>query len=305
VITKIAYAPYIRAFAQPFAYGNVVATERKGFVVRGEVNGQLFYSEASPLPGHSRESLVDVAAALASLDVNNPVLPCVRFALSTLRAQGRPFHGPLFSNALLPWRGTEETTRLAREFLAAGYPILKLKILEAHLGEQLAFLEAHPDVMFRLDANGALSEPGMLRLFQGIKGLRVDYLEEPRQGNWDSPLLAMAPVSLAADESLDEINLLRAKFPPKVLVVKPMVTGGALPPGRRLVYTTTLETEPGRRALMAWLGEDGTTEVSGLSTGFLFRENYLPDQPSWHALPPIGAGEQAWLDSLAWSEVKG
>lgn len=296
---QLHFAPYEREFAEPYRYGNTTLPKREGVVLRGESGGRVFYSEASPLPGHSLDTVASVLATLREGPPPFAATAALGFGLAGLRAQESlaAFGAPIFSNALLPWRGLEATRALAQAQIQAGYTCLKLKILESALSEQLAFLREFPATKFRLDANGALSSAALAQLFQNVNPAQIDYLEEP--GQWDDPLLAAAPISLAADET--------AAMPrpaASVVVIKPTVHGSLRTRGQhRVIYTTTLEAEPGRRALIALLARSSNREIAGLSTGFLFRENFLPDQPRWDALPAIGAPEQAWLDSLRWEKM--
>ena len=198
---QLHFAPYEREFAEPYRYGNIALTKREGVVLRGVSNGRVFYSEASPLPGHSADT---VAMVLATLREGPPPLgatAALTIGLAGLIAQENlaAFGAPVCSNGLLPWRGLTATRALAREQIQAGYGCLKLKILEDALAEQLAFLDEFPATKFRLDANGALSAAALGRLFRRVNPAQIDYLEEP--GDWDDPQLPSAPIALAADET--------------------------------------------------------------------------------------------------------
>jgi hypothetical protein len=95
--------------------------------------------------------------------------------------------------------------------------------------------------------------------------------------------------------------------------VKPAIYGGLLSleplvkeiesAGTQVVFTSSLECEPGRRALIAFLGLR-EREAAGISVGFLFEKNFLPDSPRWSELPATSAEELAWLNGLEWKDCR-
>lgn len=319
MMEKLRYARYHRDLSEGFPYGDKMLFDREGIVLEGTIGGRTFYAEASPLPGHSAESLEDVLAALALPKVEAKKItlpPSLRLGLAGLRAQAEApakFRRPLLSNALLAWHGVEATRSAYARALKAGYRTFKLKIQPARIEEQLRFLTeigqeaVEQGAQMRLDANASFRPAEASRLFAGLKLLPtnfVEYVEEPLlKSDWDHAALAQSPVALAADESAARDSTWEAEEAPTVAILKPMVRGSLeAVPGRRAVYTTTHEAEPGRRALIALLGAANLSETMGLSTGFLFRENFLPDQAQWEGVPPVSPEERAWLDSLEWKE---
>ncbi|RYZ99629.1 MAG: hypothetical protein EOP11_19240 [Proteobacteria bacterium] len=316
MMENLKFAHYRRDLNEGFAYGDKVLTFREGIVLRAEFAGKVVYAEASPLPGHSLETIEEVERALLKFNPKaDPAgLPAsLRLGLAGLAAiaAAAPFRQPLFSNALLSWHGIEATRAAFVQAKRRGYSHFKLKLLSSRLEDQLRFLQEASDTesIFRLDANASLRPAEASRLFAALKTFRADfieYVEEPLvKSDWDHDVLDQSPVALAADESAADPATWKAEYAPAIAIVKPTVQGTLDgPSGRRVVYTSTHEAEPGRRALIALLGARGIAEPAGISTGYLFRENFLPDQARWVALPPVQGNEQSWLDSLTWKDAK-
>jgi o-succinylbenzoate synthase len=333
----VSYAPFERALALPFLYGNQEIKTRSGICLRFEGEGGTFFSEASPLPGHSRENTAEVLAALLKLnseycsaivtDDDDPAdffPPSLTFALESLRAlRACKNKGGLAvrSNALVPSGGMDAMLERIWALKAEGFSTVKLKVLEGKTNDMLSLLAAieGKGIQVRLDANRALSEGSLKSFFAGLEKFSpalIDYLEEPF-AHWRHPLLERSPVALAADECAADPRfwpaILNQKTGPSVFVLKPTVSGGLYSltekaltlkeAGKRVVYTSALEAEPGRRALIAYLSSAELTATAGLATGFLFRENYLPDRPSWETVPDPSAAELSWLNDLPWVRV--
>jgi o-succinylbenzoate synthase len=326
---KISYARYSRPLKAPFRYGEKSLMAREGLVLRLDSPGGVLYSEASPLPGSSREELgqieklLEIASALALYEavldgapVAGDLPPALRFALEGFASQGSPTLSKVESNALVPWAGAEKTLADIQAKKAAGFRTMKLKLFDESIEEQLELMAAAPGVHFRLDGNRALSEEAVTRLFAGLEKIgpaRVEYIEEPLS-HWRNPLLIRSPVALAADECAADPRFWKAILPSpaSVFVLKPTVAGGLFSlaekaktleeAGKKVVYTSTFEAEPGRRALISFLLSLKSKNMAGVSTGFLFSESFLADQPVWEKKPALSPAESDWLENLPWRE---
>lgn len=310
MIGDLAYAQFKRAFAKPFLYGGRTVTHREGVLLRKE--GEIF-AEASPLPGHSADSIHNLLPILSTLSTSPELPPSLRFALEGFEAQERHGSHAVRSNALLSLQDIAP--------IPPGYEIVKIKIGSQGWEKLFGLVDRAPGIRLRLDANQAFTRPVLEALGEQIlrRGLQycVEYLEEPYPGVWNDPALRNFPVPLAADESAPNPAaaeaLFRAPNAPSVFIVKPTVAGGlaSLDPfveraqaaGKKCVFTSSLESEAGRRSLIAYLSQK-PREVCGLSTGHLFAENFLPDQPEWKTVPPVSAEERAYYDSLDWKACR-
>lgn len=315
---KFAYAPFSRPLREPFRYGNQTITNREGFLLSDGTH----FSEASPLPGHSLDSLPLVKKALqdtASLEARDSLPASLRFALDGLAAQKKAGKFPVRTNALLPWRGIENSRSDLRDLFGRGFRTFKLKISHASWEQQFELLREFPEANFRLDANQSLHPDDLEKIGAAIERMslkgRIEYLEEPFKEIWQAPAWQSFSVPLAADESAPGLDAARALCAapnsPQVIVVKPTVWGGLSSlesglcelarGGKKLVLTSSLEAEAGRRSILAYLSQNESC-VSGLSTGFLFARDFLGDRAEWDEVPAISAAERDFIDSLSWKD---
>lgn len=312
----VSWAPYARSLREPFVYGNRTVATREGLVLRARKFETFVYAEASPLPGHSRDSIEDAIAWLKSA-ADQPPPPAVAWGLESLACvhamEGSRLSFPVESSALLRWQGTDRTTAAWRGLLQRGFRTFKLKVPSGNVGEVVDFLaSAPPERQFRLDANQALDANDFALLSARWPSVRerVQYIEEPGSG-WEGPCAALG-IPTAVDESAaDPANwprLFSRPSPPAALIAKPMVNGSVRewPSAASVIFGSTLEAEPGRRALIAWLGSDArrTRLPAGLATGSLLRDAYFPDLARYEHLPEVSAEERRWLDSLSWRELR-
>jgi O-succinylbenzoate synthase len=328
-VSTLAFAPYARPFTRPFSYGKYTLSSRTGFILRLSLEGNVFFSEAAPLPGHSTDALADVEKALsthscgtlmaASPDLQIP--PSLRFALESLTAQSMPGTAAVRSNALVPKITSGELRNSLSAAVKSGYTHCKIKVSPDSWSGQVDVLEEFPQLIFRLDANLSLAPQDLDKIVSDLSRRallkQLDYLEEPFPGIWDQASFRGIPLALAADESapspLRAMDLLETANPPSVFIIKPSVAGGLFSLSesveclkraeKRVVFTSALETEPGRRSLLAFLSQM-PHEPCGLSVGGLFEKNYLPDAPVWISTPGISAEEQRFLGSLPWRDCQ-
>lgn len=308
---KIRFAKYKRKLKKPFSYGSQEILFREGIYI--EVDG--FYSEASPLKGHSIDTIEQNLSFLENS--TGAVPPAMQFAIQGILAQKKLaetneslFHRPIFSNALIPLVGERTKNTILSKF-EEGYRTFKFKINSSILNSLFALLrevkELLPRATFRLDANQSLDSQSLLSLFRWIEkegASQIEYIEEPLKDSWSGKYFQMAPIPIAADESansLAEIEGLRgATRPPDIFIVKPSIMGGLC--DFPAIYTSAIESEAGRRSILALLllkQKQGL--VAGLSTGFLFEENFLPDISKYEKVPPVSDSELKYLQSLDWS----
>ncbi len=325
----LAYAVYDRPLTEPFRYGNQSLDSRRGVLLRKTLPNVTYYSEASPLVSHSTDNFIEVLRALAtrpaaelfetSASEHGKLPPSLRFALEGLVAQESPGAYVVTSNALLRWDGENVPGGQLARLAQAGYKVCKVKISPRGFLPLFDLLEANPAFKFRLDANGTLNPSLLTKLIEGLEKRRllprVEYLEEPFAGIWEKRSFKGSPLEFAADESAATPEagerLFSAPNPPSVFIVKPTVAGGLFSiheylttlhaARKKVVFTSAIESEPGRRSLIAFLSR-GPHEAAGLSTGYLFRVNFMQDQSAWTGVPPPSEAELRFLSELAWKD---
>lgn len=218
-----------------------------------DARGNRGVGEASPLPGHSPDTLHDCREELSRIGqfpidpFAHPPLgsPAATFALETawldLAAQrerrsisellGRHRERVPIS-ALLTAEDPSEAIREARLAIARGIRTLKIKVARRSLREDLALVRAlrdafGDDLALRLDANRRWSLDAANRALIAMEPFAPELVEEPAHdwGRLD------ACVPLALDESLidmdaDQIRTLASQKVVSALILKPMLLGG-------------------------------------------------------------------------------
>jgi o-succinylbenzoate synthase len=298
--------PFSLSLARPLSTARGEITEREGFLVRVEHDGETGLGEATPLPGWT-ESLEACRAALEAVDDGAPALalagmtgtPAARHGLelalfdAAARARDEPLYrylggettvGGVPVNATVGDGPPGETAREAREAVDDGYPAVKVKVgaraLEADLERLRAVREACPGLELRADANGAWDRETARRALGGLARLDVAYVEQPLAapdlaGHAD---LRGGRVGIALDESLAEASVDEslAAGAADVLVLKPMALGG---PGRARraalrarkvgvepVVTTTIDGSLARAAAVHVAASIPDIRACGLAT---------------------------------------
>ncbi len=217
-----------------------VTLEGGGFVGRGEAAPNAFYGETRgtveavlPLLAGALEDPWDWDGLNARLSARMPQgHPSARCALEMAalewcaQAAGVPVWRLLgLSPTALPHSsytvslaGVPEMRRQAREAVAAGHTVLKVKLGTPH-DEQIvtALREEAPSAALRVDANAAWSRSQARRMLDVLADARVELLEQPLAAadlDGHAGLRAVSRVPVVADESLhhvrDVVELARA-----------------------------------------------------------------------------------------------
>ena len=304
--------PFSLSLSRPLSTARGRITEREGFLVRVDHDGETGYGEATPLPGWT-ESLAECRAALEAVDDDAPALalagmdgtPAARHGLelalldAAARARGVPLYRHLGAerrvervpvNATVGDGPPGETAREAREAVGLGYPAVKVKVgsrsLEADLDRLAAVREACPGVELRADVNGAWGRETAREAIPGLARVDVAYVEQPLAasdlaGHAD---LRAEGVPVALDESLAEASVdeALAAGAADVLVLKPMALGG---PGRA------------RRAALRARKVGVEPVVTTTIDGSLARAAAVHVAASIPGVRPCGLATASWLAS--------
>lgn len=258
---------YALPLARPLALGGRAVCGRDGVLIRLESDdGRLGWGDAVPLPGYSRESIVDVERELARLgrrrlhfDLDDeasgvPSLrgvdapsPSVVFGLETAlaglagggdaatpdRADLAGFRGPVSVNGLLD--GTrEEILEDVRTLMDLGYRTLKLKLGRRPFAADVELTHTVRRLVggraaLRLDANRAWSLREAVRFGKEIGAEGIAYLEEPLTDPAGLPAFFDATgVPVALDESLRHLEPrdLEGRADVAAVILKPTLLGG-------------------------------------------------------------------------------
>ncbi len=292
--------------AAPLLLAHGVVPERRGVIIRIVTdNGLTGWGEAAPLAGFSPdtlettiEMLTGIASSIKEIEVHDSIgrigemvreiipgkNPAAVFGLETAlcdlaaQASGKPLSAwlapkPLTTvavNYLLA--GTNnDWTKVKSEFEGGGYKTVKIKVGGGSPEDDIAVVRKFrrllgDDIAIRLDANRRWSFDTAVRVLGGLRGCRIDYVEEPLAEGTPSVLgrlKAETGARIALDESLAEVGNIEEKIAlggVDVLIVKPTVLGGIVGAmqlaemarryDRQVVITSTFESEIGLTALV-------------------------------------------------------
>jgi L-alanine-DL-glutamate epimerase-like enolase superfamily enzyme len=238
--------------------------------------------------------------------------------VAALLAGSAAVHPVLLVNALLEGDDAAGLAQAAREAVAQGFGVVKVKVAARPLSVDAQRLLAvrravGPGVKIRIDANGGWTEATARSALRGLEALGLEVCEQPvSPGDVEGMrrLRRTVPCRIAADETMlvtDVLDRLLVRDPDAaadVVVLKPAALGGLLPSlalARRAAsagtdaYVTTLMDGPLSRAAAVHLAAvlPGEVWAHGLSTVELLEG--VPDD----ALTPRGgrihlSGEPGW-----------
>lgn len=236
---------YSRRFRSPLRVSGHTWSEREGIIIRLErEDDSVGFGEIAPVPWFPVES-VDAAAGYlemmsdsASVGVNRiPAhLPCTAFALSSAQEKriSKMNAEDLPTAALLP--AGEAAIELVKTKLQQGVDTFKWKIGVYEPELEWATVRAIGEALqgkakLRLDANGGLSLEQLDGWAEILKGLPIDYIEQPLPVGMEgetAELCRGAGLPYAFDESactLETLKQLSTDFPDAVYVIKPSQAG--------------------------------------------------------------------------------
>ena len=242
--------PFRLALRAPLATSGVSIRFRAGLLVTLSADGVTGWGEASPLPGWSRNSLLETETVLR--DALDRIGACGESALDTVvgdlqdapharagvtgawadlqaRRAGRRLAEHLAAeetaaprsevavNALVAAPEPSEVEQAASGAVDAGFTTVKLKVGAADPAVDADRVQAAraglgPGIELRLDANGAWDHATALEMLDRVQGCNIDYCEEPVAGiEAIADVGRLSPIPVAADESIrSEVDAVRA-----------------------------------------------------------------------------------------------
>ena len=242
--------PFRLALKAPLVTGGVSIRYRAGFLVALSADGVTGWGEASPLPGWSRNSLLETETALR--DALDGIGAGGESALDTVvgdlqdapharagvtgawadlqaRRAGRRLAEYLAAeataaprsevavNALVAAPEPSEAEQAARGAVEAGFTAVKLKVGAADSAIDIERIRrvrtaSGDEAELRLDANGAWDQATALEVLDRVQGCNIAYCEEPVAGiDAIAAVSRRSPIAVAADESIrSESDAVRA-----------------------------------------------------------------------------------------------
>ena len=317
---------YSLPLQNPLRLKHVVLEERAGYVLQIiDQDGLVGWGDVAPLPEFSLERPDQAAQQCVNIVANvaqwgrfasgshflGRLYPSVQFgidcALAHIRAQREQrsvaslwsdaAHSSIRVNALL--RADDEAcVTQAREYVAAGYRAIKIKVgqrpVEADAECVAAVRDAVPEnVSIRLDANRSWELDDAIAFARHIAEIDIEYVEEPLRRVVQLPdLAAQTEMPVALDETLADHDIPHPLGTENIvaLVLKPTLIGGieqvrlwseiATRREKTLVFSSAFESGLGIWFLSHIAAAYGRPEVAcGLDTGRTFLRDIVSPTP--------------------------
>lgn len=220
-----------------FRYGLPMSggTMREGILVRlQQPDGTVGWGDAAPLPGWSVETIDAVVDYIKAGPSEAAAPASLVFAIESARTgSSKTERHSIPLNALLVG-STQEMMERGQAAIASGCECLKIKTAGLSLDELPSLIRGLSSLSngrcrFRIDPNRAWDIDSTLRVAESLRGLPVDYIEEPLGDvSMLQRLIKNCPVGIALDETLREITpqKLAAYKGAVAVVLKPTLMGG-------------------------------------------------------------------------------
>lgn len=336
----IRYFGYDLVFHRPARTSRDVLQQRKVWfvIVHDPLFGISGVGECAPISGLSAESALELEQALQKL-TSGPYdlawflqamnhISSLRFGLETalldLQSGGKRMLFPDVPNGNIPinglvWMNEIDTMRdEAKKKVADGFDVIKFKVGALDFEHEVALVrelrETFPEIVIRLDANGAFTPENALAKLERLAAFNIHSIEQPiKQKQWPkmAELIKNSPIPIALDEELIGVNdivekqqLLEALKPP-FIILKPSLHGGItgcdewinLAEKTQTAWwaTSALESSIGLNAIARWVLKYDLKLPQGLGTGMLYENNLTSPWKVEH-------GQLIFDDQLLWDD---
>ena len=255
-------------------------------------------------PPSSKEDCLALATELCPPGYSS-VLFGVEVALLDLFHSGKRKifeNGFILGNSAIPingliWMGSAENMKVqVHEKLSKGFKCLKMKVGALDFHKELEVIEyvrsLAPDIVLRLDANGAFANNEVLSKIKSLSEYNIHSIEQPilpRQPEALQLICRKSPIPIALDEELIGVDDYKEKekliefAQPQYLVLKPSLHGG-LRSCRQWIdlanrhhiewwVTSALESNIGLNAICQFTAQFSNLGFQGLGTGQLYHNN--------------------------------
>ena len=228
---------YQLPFKRAIQFKQYTLSYREGLILRLTDNvGTNHYSEISPLPGFSHETLAEVKqemSALLSNSLSHFLMHKSRFAsiqcsLDSLFFEHTKQHAVLDQAPLL--QGDKK--QIIKQYQALNRPnCIKLKVARGTVDNDIStfqeLCQLNTNLKIRCDANQAWSEQQLALFFSSINVQQLDYIEEPtNKHNINVQLAERYQAAIALDETLQQPDFnYQHHHAIKAFIIKPMIIG--------------------------------------------------------------------------------
>jgi O-succinylbenzoate synthase len=304
-------------------------TEREGWIVELEEDGQIGRGEVAPLVGFSRENMdetyLDLLPRLESwvkgseLDCNTPI-PSVAYGLSMAHFELRGLLGEKGNYQAAPLCNGDPDDLIPALNNMVGEKVAKIKVgLYEPIRDGMLvslFLESIPNLQLRLDANRAWTLEKANKFAKYVNPAvrpRIQYIEEPCKRPSDSITFAIGSgMAIGWDETLQQaVQQPDFSFEQlagaKAMIIKPMLIGHidrcialikqAESHGLLAVISSSLESSLGLTQLARFAQQFTPKMTPGLDTLQLFKQQLHSPWPN-STLPLLDLSSQ----TLVWQQ---
>ena len=197
----------------------------------------------------------------------------------------------------LIWMGDFDfMKKQADEKASHGFKCLKMKVGAISKEQELELIayirNRYPDIVLRLDANGAFDTKSAMQRLEELSKFDIHSIEQPIKTNKLKDmqrLCAESPVPIALDEELIGMNTIEEKLEllkkinPQYIILKPTLLGGFSSCSEWITIadrlgigwwiTSMLESNVGLNAIAQYTAEVKAKSFQGLGTGMLYYNN--------------------------------
>lgn len=317
---KASFQPYDLFFKSPSQTSREVMTQKQTYFIKiWDDNDPSIYGlgECAIFRGLSYDDTPDYEIKLdfvcKNISVFNDIdlshYPSILFGLETalndLKNGGRRTifsskwlegHIGIPINGLI-WMGSKDfMLQQLYQKIKAGFQCVKIKIGGIDFECELEILEnirnIYPDLIIRLDANGAFTTENAMERLEALSRYNIHSIEQPikpRQYKAMADICKNSPIPIALDEELigivDESAMadMLSIINPQYIILKPSLCGGFnrgqkwidLAESKKIGWwiTSALESNIGLNAIAQWTATLNNHIPQGLGTGALYSNN--------------------------------
>ncbi len=235
---------YCLPLHKPMLFKGNKLRSREGLILQLQSSiGQFHYAEIAPLPGFSKETLLQAGAQIKDLIVNYllnknnrkdinqlDLYPSVHFAVDCL-LNAIPVSSCIDGTTSIPLLQGDNHS-VIRQYQKLNKPArIKIKVARQPPADDIALFNAlgaiNNNLRIRCDANQGWSYSQASLFFAGVNNQLIDYIEEPTASAADNIKLAKQyGIHLALDETLQQSHFRyqhHSCF--KALILKPTLIG--------------------------------------------------------------------------------
>lgn len=325
---QLTFSSFELKFKTPFITSKKKLKIRKGILIKIKYDNFVGFGECSPFPEFGSETfeqaenklqdfnlkmnlnpkdfLTNISGSLAELNDSPSLKHGIEQALLNLICNKTKLSlNELFnvnSNSLIPVNAVvgilaqNETLTACKNYLKDGFKTIKLKVGRENFEDDIKIISLIREKLgyefnLRLDANGKWDFITAEKVFDLLKDLQIEYVEQPVNSiNGFIKLKSISKIPIAVDESIrnyKNAEIFIQKKAVDYIILKPMMIGGLLPTLKiielcnknkiKIVITTTFESSLGRSFAVFAASTINDKIAHGLGTAKYFEKDLFPD----------------------------